>query len=159
MATLKKLIKDAPKMRGSLPVKAKKGASIKKAQDGLDTLYTKKDKVGNVRTNKYVGRMPNGNLEMGKVTKTKDDKGKTTTVKEATQSFHLGRRFTDDEIRKSMNQRKNGGAVKAKDGKWIQKAVNPKHKGSCTPMTKATCTPKRKALAKTFKAMAKKNKK
>ena len=44
-------------------------------------------------------------------------------------------------------------AVKAKDGKWIQKAVNPKHKGYCTPMTKATCTPKRKALAKTFKAM------
>lgn len=43
--------------------------------------------------------------------------------------------------------------AKAKDGKWIQKAVNPKHKGYCTPMTKATCTPKRKALAKTFKAM------
>lgn len=39
----------------------------------------------------------------------------------------------------------------AKDGKWIQKAVNPSHKGYCTPMTKATCTPHRKALAKTFK--------
>lgn len=39
---------------------------------------------------------------------------------------------------------------------WIQGAVNPAHKGYCTPMTKATCTPKRKALAKTFKAMAKK---
>jgi len=48
---------------------------------------------------------------------------------------------------------KAGGKVKAKDGKWIQKAVNPAHKGYCTPMTKATCTPKRKALAKTFKAM------
>ena len=46
-------------------------------------------------------------------------------------------------------------APKAKDGKWIQKAVNPAHKGYCTPMTKATCTPKRKALAKTFKAMGK----
>jgi hypothetical protein len=43
--------------------------------------------------------------------------------------------------------------AKAKDKNWIQKAVNPKHKGYCTPMTKATCTPKRKALAKTFKAM------
>jgi len=31
--------------------------------------------------------------------------------------------------------------AKAKDGKWIQKAVNPAHKGYCTPMTKATCTP------------------
>lgn len=38
-----------------------------------------------------------------------------------------------------------------KGGKWIQKAVNPAHKGYCTPMTKATCTPRRKALARTFK--------
>ena len=44
-----------------------------------------------------------------------------------------------------------GGPVKDKN--WIQKAVNPKHKGFCTPMTKKTCTPKRKALAKTFKKM------
>lgn len=42
-----------------------------------------------------------------------------------------------------------------KDKKWIQKAINPKHKGYCTPMTKPTCTPKRKALAKTLKKMAK----
>lgn len=45
----------------------------------------------------------------------------------------------------------NNNMEQAKDGKWIQKAVNPKHKGFCTPMTKATCTPRRKALAKTFK--------
>jgi len=38
-----------------------------------------------------------------------------------------------------------------KDDKWIQKAVNPEHKGYCTPMTKDTCTPRRKALAKRFK--------
>jgi len=38
-----------------------------------------------------------------------------------------------------------------KDDRWIQKAVNPSHKGDCTPMTKKTCTPKRKALAKRFK--------
>lgn len=47
----------------------------------------------------------------------------------------------------------------AKDGKWIQKAINPAHKGYCTPMTKSTCTPKRKALAKTLKKMAKNRKK
>lgn len=35
--------------------------------------------------------------------------------------------------------------------KWIQHAVNPEHKGYCTPMTKSTCTPARKALAKRFK--------
>ncbi len=42
-----------------------------------------------------------------------------------------------------------------KNKNWIQKAVNPKHKGYCTPMSKPTCTPKRKALAMTFKKMAK----
>ena len=52
----------------------------------------------------------------------------------------------------------SGGRVAAKDGKWIQKAVNPKHKGYCTPMTKATCTPKRKALAKTFKKIGRERK-
>lgn len=38
-----------------------------------------------------------------------------------------------------------------KGGNWIQKAVNPAHKGYCTPMTKSTCTPKRKAFAMTMK--------
>ena len=46
---------------------------------------------------------------------------------------------------------KKGGS----DKKWIQKAVDPKHKGYCTPMTKKTCTPARKALARTFKKKAK----
>lgn len=35
--------------------------------------------------------------------------------------------------------------------KRIQKAINPKHKGYCTPETKPTCTPRRKALAKTLR--------
>ena len=52
---------------------------------------------------------------------------------------------------------KSGGRVALKSGgsdkNWIQKAVDPKHKGYCTPMTKKTCTPKRKALAMTFKKM------
>lgn len=51
----------------------------------------------------------------------------------------------------TMRPLKKGGKVK----NWIQGAVNPKHKGYCTPMTKKTCTPKRKALAMTFKKMAK----
>jgi len=45
-----------------------------------------------------------------------------------------------------------------KDKKWIQKAINPEHKGYCTPMTKKTCTPRRKALAMTLKKMAKSRK-
>jgi len=47
---------------------------------------------------------------------------------------------------------KYGGGLQEKDDKWIQKAVDPEHKGYCTPMTKDTCTPRRKALAKRFKA-------
>ena len=56
-------------------------------------------------------------------------------------------------------KRADGGRIEFKRGgspkNWIQKAVNPKHKGFCTPMTKKTCTPRRKALARTFKKMGK----
>ncbi len=36
-------------------------------------------------------------------------------------------------------------------GGWIKGAVNPAHKGYCSPMTKSTCTPHRKAFAMTMK--------
>tara|TARA_R110000751_G_scaffold92425_1_gene180894 strand:- start:61 stop:249 length:189 start_codon:yes stop_codon:yes gene_type:complete len=53
-------------------------------------------------------------------------------------------------------------ASKKKDKKWIQKATKSIKKrgtkGKCTPITKKTCTGRAKALAKTFKAIAKKNK-
>jgi hypothetical protein len=66
-------------------------------------------------------------------------------------------------LKKGTTIKKKGGAVAkpkmakggSTDKKWIQKAINPAHKGYCTPMTKPTCTPKRKALAKTLKKMAK----
>jgi hypothetical protein len=52
---------------------------------------------------------------------------------------------------------------KAKDGKWIQKATaSIKRRGTegkCTPITKPGCTGRAKALAKTFKKIAKSNKK
>lgn len=35
---------------------------------------------------------------------------------------------------------------------WIQEAINPKHKGYCTPLSNPNCTPARKALALRFKA-------
>jgi hypothetical protein len=58
---------------------------------------------------------------------------------------------------------KSGGSVKAKDGKWMQKAAaSIKRRGTegkCTPITKPGCTGKAKALAKTFKKIAKSNKK
>ena len=59
--------------------------------------------------------------------------------------------------------KKNGGSIKAKDGKWMQKAAaSIKRRGTagkCTPITKPGCTGKAKALAKTFKKIAKSNKK
>lgn len=61
-----------------------------------------------------------------------------------------------DRIIKSIredSQYKKGGATKDKN--WIQKAINPAHKGYCTPESKKTCTPKRKALAHTLRKIAK----
>ena len=58
---------------------------------------------------------------------------------------------------------KNGGNIKAKDGKWIQKAsASIKRRGTegkCTPISKPGCTGKAKALAKTFKKIAANRKK
>jgi len=52
---------------------------------------------------------------------------------------------------------------KAKDGMWMQKAAASIKKrgtaGKCTPITKPGCTGRAKALAKTFKKIAKSNKK
>lgn len=53
----------------------------------------------------------------------------------------------------SITQRVAGGELDeyGKGGKWIQGAVNPAHKGYCTPMTKSTCTGRRRAFAQTMK--------
>lgn len=64
---------------------------------------------------------------------------------------------------KKNNKMKDGGSVKAKDGKWIQKATaSIKRRGTegkCTPISKKSCTGKAKTLALTFKKIAKSNKK
>ncbi len=44
------------------------------------------------------------------------------------------------------NNLKSGGKVN-----WIKGAVNPKHRGFCSPMSKSTCTPRRRAFAMTMK--------
>ena len=69
----------------------------------------------------------------------------------------------DDKRPKKKISMKTGGTVKAKDGMWMQKAAASIKKrgtaGKCTPITKPGCTGKAKALAKTFKKIAKSNKK
>lgn len=79
-----------------------------------------------------------------------DPKGAYTKVQEKTLAGAKQAAPLTKDKELGATKMKSGGKV---DKKWIQKAVNPAHKGYCTPMTKATCTPKRKALAKTFKAM------
>ena len=75
--------------------------------------------------------------------------------------FELGRTEEAEKYRQEALQQSDYGDddlppytqqnVNEKDDKWIQKAVDPEHKGYCTPMTKDTCTPHRKALAMRFK--------
>jgi len=104
--------------------------------------------------------------------------GRVTTKHQASKGFRTeGEREANAlKIRQSTNKGKYGGGSTRKihnrrlgikdntinkynriftllteDDDWIQKAVNPAHKGFCTPMTKDTCTPARKALAKRFK--------
>ena len=136
MATLKKIIESAPRMRGSLP---------KKAQNGVKAT---KDSTAYFNNQSRLSEL----------------KGATSNnLSQSLKYFNASDKAKQDESRQKLKgkpgydangypKKKNGGSV-AKDGNWIQKAVNPKHKGYCTPMTKATCTPKRKALAKTFKKM------
>jgi hypothetical protein len=64
----------------------------------------------------------------------------------------------------TVKKAKSGATVsKAKDGMWMQKAAASIKKrgtaGKCTPITKPGCTGRAKALAKTFKKIAKSNKK
>ena len=119
----------------------------------LDTLYTKKNRIGNVLTNDYVGRMPSGAIEIGKVTKTSKD-GKTTTTKKANQSGILGIKYTDDEIRKSMNEKKNGGMIKRADGSFSKRGLWDNiraNKGSGKKPTKQMLVQEKKIKAKSKK--------
>ena len=78
------------------------------------------------------------------------------------QQRSLKERFNEAKT-KFEKKKKLGSVTKAKDGKWIQKATaSIKRRGTagkCTPITKPGCTGKAKALAKTFKKIAKSNKK
>ena len=105
-----------------------------------------------------------------------NDEGKVNASKKSKKNKKSKKKVDDDAVSTTLRQQRTsatvtaaddeeeaetGQAVEAKKGDkdWIQKAVNPKHKGYCTPMTKATCTPARKALAKRFKKAARKEKK
>jgi hypothetical protein len=129
MATIKKLIQSAPKMRGALPKKAQAGVKV-----------PVKAKVD------YPGYRP-PRIPSDSVPK---NEGSIRNIK----------KLYDEGV---FDDKKSKKSVKAKNGKWMQKAAaSIKRRGTagkCTPITKPGCTGKAKALAKTFKAIAKKNKK
>jgi len=87
-----------------------------------------------------------------------EKKRKTLAVTDPYKKIREQRKFSEAGFKPLRTSKQLGGRIGLKKGSnknWIQKAVNPKHKGFCTPMTKKTCTPRRKALARTFKKMGK----
>lgn len=131
----------------------KKGGKLKKAQGG-DSLTMKRAEVYKAnkpvitsaqKKNSFILRNPS-NL----ASQDSSNAAKAMNKFEEIVSSSSPENMAKKAAKKSL---KKGGTV---DKKWIQKAINPKHKGYCTPETKATCTPKRKALAHTLRKMAKK---
>lgn len=82
-----------------------------------------------------------------------DPKGAYTGVQKKTLAGAKGKASLTENKQLGATKMKAGGKV---DKKWIQKAINPAHKGFCTPESKKTCTPRRKALAHTLRKIAKK---
>jgi hypothetical protein len=121
-------------------IKMAKGGTVAKAQSGLS-----------------IGQGPNNTVAKSNIgPKIAAAIGSATTATGvAVNKLKKKRQAKLEKLKNEQTpEKKKGGSTG--DKKWIQKAINPKHKGFCTPMTKPTCTPKRKALAKTLKAMAKK---
>jgi hypothetical protein len=130
----------------------KNGGSIKKAQNGTSTpTYKNIAKPTRIRTVKkdYVPTAKDS---------TRYEKGFKDAVEGKNKLFPSRVR-----VQGYREAKERGLAPKAKDGKWMQKAAaSIKRRGTegkCTPITKPGCTGKAKALAKTFKKIAKKNKK
>jgi hypothetical protein len=147
-------------------------AKIKKAQEGREVIKGSRPGLGVFKTEKErttVGgvlkpykykreSVDTTGYSKGKSSyklKTEEGEGDKTGSKATSNTSKTISRKQVPSTLKSLN--------KAKDGKWIQKATASIKKrgtaGKCTPITKPGCTGKAKALAKTFKKIAKSNKK
>ena len=131
----------------------KNGGSIKKAQNGTSTTPTYKNisKPTKIRS-----------VKKDYVPTAKDSTRYEAGFKEAIQGKN--KLFPSRaKLQGRAEAKERGLAPKAKDGMWMQKAAASIKKrgtaGKCTPITKPGCTGKAKALAKTFKKIAKSNKK
>jgi hypothetical protein len=154
MATIKKPIKKAQvgvKVDKTSVAKPKVRGTIKNEPTYnrmLSSNTTKKDSIDYKKGYDFGKKQPKNNLQ--------------DLVESPTWSAGNAEGATDKRPTKKISM-KTGGTVKAKDGKWMQKvSASIKRRGTegkCTPITKPGCTGKAKALAKTFKKIAKSNKK
>jgi len=168
------------------PVVKKKSKALPKGsltQAELDALSHQKRGMGNVDS-AYVkkrGLMNDlGHLTTAQRNQLENYMSKASTSKKIYEGLPnvgtiFGSSAADIPKGSQLEDQRNGGKVvkkkaksgatisKAKDGKWMQKAAASIKKrgtaGKCTPITKPGCTGKAKALAKTFKKIAKSNKK
>jgi hypothetical protein len=136
--------------------------AIKKAQNGVKTAdstayFKNKEKIF-----RQLSKTEKGDSEVSKFNKRffENEAGKSVTSQ--VRQSHKGKPGYDKNGYPLKKKAKSGATI-AKDGKWIQKATaSIKRRGTagkCTPITKPGCTGRAKALAKTFKKIAKKNKK
>jgi hypothetical protein len=147
----KTAVKKAPKKITRFSSEAEKIAAGQKPN-----LQKAKESVKSLDDSKVLGSKKSYSkkgLEMAVERRTNPEAAKKKMTKAQREQFDLERSYYQ-----------NGGKVdKAKDGKWMQKAAASIKKrgtaGKCTPITKPGCTGKAKALAKTFKKIAKSNKK
>jgi hypothetical protein len=171
---------------GRKPVVKKKSKPLPKGsltQAELDALSHQKRGMGNVDS-AYVkkrGLMNDlGHLTTAQRNQLENYMSKASTSKKIYEGLPnvgtiFGSSAADIPKGSQLEDQRNGGKVvkkkaksgatisKAKDGKWMQKVSASIKKrgtaGKCTPITKPGCTGRAKALAKTFKKIAKSNKK
>jgi hypothetical protein len=151
---------------------AKKKELVEKGGIALFNKY--KDSVGKQALGKIQGEFNKGATSMGMTPEQYSrylDKQKKKPDTNTSSSDFKEKRY--NVVCGKGGCKKNGGSIKkaksgasiakAKDGMWMQKAAASIKKrgtaGKCTPITKPGCTGKAKALAKTFKKIAKSNKK
>jgi hypothetical protein len=137
------------------PSNPNRRAEISRVHGELNRGYAKGGRIGkNIGGTMKAGRLLTKTLErLGGGSEGKPHSTRAGRISAGARRIKRG-------VKKAKREDKaEGGRIGFKKGgsdkKWIQKAVNPKHKGYCTPMTKKTCTPARKALARTFKKKAK----
>jgi hypothetical protein len=137
--------------------------AIKKAQNGTKTADSTAYFKNKEKSFRQLSKSEKSDSEVSKFNKRFFENEANKSVSNQLRQSHKGEKGYDKNGFPIKKKKAKSGATIAKDGKWIQKATaSIKRRGTagkCTPITKPGCTGKAKALAKTFKKIAKSNKK